>query len=567
LRSERIDVEVLVVGGGPVGLSAAIQLARSGVRTHVVERRPTLSRHPKAMGVHPRTMELFRQWGVAGAVRAAGLPPERTLGFGWMTRVAGGHHLGAIMLSDDAERLAEYSNDSPEPICFAPQDLVEPILRDRLEEEPSASLELGAHATLVDQDDDGATLRIARGDGGEVVARAAYVVAADGARSGLREALGITESGDPPYGESVNVYFRSPALSRLTADRPYMLWWVINPNVQGTFWPVGRDARWIFNFEGDPAKPDSFFDAALCTRLLREGAGDPDLGVEILSVLRWQHERAVADTWRRGRVLIAGDAAHRFPPHGGFGMNSGIQDTANLCWKLAAVVRGAASDALLDSYEAERKPVAELNAEQCTLNTKKMEETGWLVREPAVLAAIERPEGAATRRRIAEAIPKQREQFWSQGQQFGFVYESGAVVDDGTEPERSTVADYRPTGHPGARAPHVWLRRLGGDRFSTIDLFAGRFTLLTGAKGSVWHAAAAGVSSRRALDLAVYSIGLEVMADRDFEALYGIEPDGAVLVRPDGHVALRARSQPSDPARFLDEGLQQIMSAAVPSGA
>ncbi len=560
------DVEVLIVGAGPVGLSTALQLGAEGVDTLVVERRSTLSRHPKAAGVHARTMEIFRQMGLADRIRAAGLPPGEALGFAWMTRVDG-IELGSIMLADDAERLAEYAQQSPEAPCFIPQDKLEPILAEALAEHPSVELRFATEAVALDQDDTGVTVTLReRGDASERRVRARYVVAADGVRSRVRSLLGITETAAEPYGESVNVYFASEQLDALRRGRPYLLWWVVNADTQGAFWPVSHAHRWIYNFEGDVSLPDEHFDEELCTGLIRKAAGVDDLAIEILSILRWQHEQAVADRWRVGRVLLVGDAAHRFPPHGGFGMNSGVQDSANLAWKLAAVLRGRAGDALLDSYELERKPVAELNARQCTLNTKKMEETGWLMPDPSELAAIEEPEGAPLRERIAAAIPKQREQFFSQGQQFGALYASPAVIDDGREPVRSTVGEYRMTSTPGARSPHRWVTDADGARRSTIDLPQGGFVLLTGADGGAWLDAAAEVAPRHGVRLAAY----RVAADGDlrpedgaaFEAAFEVAADGAVLVRPDGHVGFRSAALPDDPADALDEALGRILASA-----
>jgi hypothetical protein len=266
-------------------------------------------------------------------------------------------------------------------------------------------------------------------------------------------------------------------------------------------------------------------------------------------------------------VFLAGDAAHRFPPHGGFGLNSGVQDTANLAWKLVAVLRGQAGDALLDSYEAERKPVAELNAEQVTVNTRRLQETGWLS-DRFDLGAIERPEGAELRAAIADAVPRQREQFHSLGQQFGMIYESSAVVPDGRPPVRSTIADYRMTSTPGARAPQVWLTAADGRRLQTLDLIDGGFTLLAGSDGDGWMAAAATLRSMRDLPLSAYRVAedgdLCFTDSGSFGQSFEVERGGAVLIRPDGHVGFRARARPGDPAEALSKALTRILSAPPP---
>jgi putative polyketide hydroxylase len=529
--------EVLVIGGGPVGLSAGIQLARAGVRTLVVERRDTLSRHPKALGIHPRTMELFRQWGVADAVGALSVLPERSRGFGWTTRIKGGIPLGELLFNDGTVQFDPASLPSPEWTTFTSQDNVELILHEHLVAFPSAQFEFGTRAEVVGQDGDGVTVTLTTADGQRTI-RVAYVVGADGTRSPTRKSLGVTEAGTPVYGESVAIYFHSEMLTRLTAALPYMLTWVVNADQVGSMVRTGRQDRWIFNFERDPAVPDEAYDDAFCAEQIRLAAGDPSLELEILNTARWKHETAVADTWRVGRVLLAGDAVHRFPPHGGFGMNSGVLDAYNLIWKLVRVLRGEAGEALLDTYEQERKPVAQYNEVQVMLNTKRMEETGWLAENGAEIAKIELPEeGKAVRQGIQDAVPAQREQFWSDGQQFGYVYSSTAVIDDGTEAEVSTVSEYRPTGHPGARAPHVWLTDEGGRRRSTVELATDEFVVLAGSKGRDWREAA------KSLGIDGWVIGEDLVPENvDFEARYGIEPSGAVLVRPDGHVAFRART-------------------------
>lgn len=558
------NVDVLIVGGGGVGHAMALQLGRAEISTLLVERRASRSSHPKALGAHPRTMELYRQWGLADEIYAQAIPPEQALGFGWMTRV-NGTELGTVMLADDVSKLAEYATQTRERLACVSQITLEATLARAVQRQDSVQLRFQTEAIGIEQDGTGATVTLRRTDSDDTYqVRAKYVVAADGVRSPLRRMLGITETADPPYGESVNVYLRSAGMDALRAGRPYILWWTINADSFGCFWPIFDD-RWIYNFEGDVGKPDDYFTEAFCADRVRRAAGDPDLDVEILDIARWRHERAVADRWRHGRVFLAGDAAHRFPPHGGFGLNSGVQDTANLAWKLIAVLRGQAGDNLLDSYEAERKPVADLNAEQTTLNTKKLAETGWLS-DRVDLSIIERPEGAQLRATIADAIPLQREQFHSQGQQFGMIYESSAVVPDGRPPVRSTITDYHMTSTPGARAPQVWLTTSDNRRLQTLDLVDGGFVLLAGPEGGEWIAAAA--KDLHGAELTAYRVAddgdLRLADDRSFAQAFEVEPDGAVLIRPDGHVGFRALAKPDDPAEALRDAFARILSTTTP---
>jgi putative polyketide hydroxylase len=551
--------EVIVIGGGPVGLSMAHLLGRAGISTLLVERNSGTSRHPRASGIHGRTMELFRQWGVAGQIRAFGLPPERAQGFGWMTRL-NGLELGRLMFADGPPPPPKAKEVTPEHPCFCPQLAYEPVLLREAAAHPSVTIEFDRAAEAIDQDDSRVVvgvrdLKTGRVDG----VSASYVVAADGAASSTRASLGISETATERFGHSINVYFRA-ALAPYVADRPFMLFWIVNGETQGTLGAASPDhTLWTYNFDGD--RRAEYPDEALVAQV-RQAVGAEDLEVEVLEVLRWDYDQAVTDEWRLGRVLLVGDAAHRFPPHGAFGMNSGVQDANNLAWKLISVLRGAAAPGLLDTYQAERKPVAELNSSQALSNTKTLAETGWHGPYRDELATIELPaEGRELRERIGAAVAKQRDHLHSEGQQFGTIYRSDAVFPDGAEAPESTISEYRETGAPGARAPHLWLRNAAGERLSTVDLWAGEFVLLAGEGGPGWLAAASTVSNVLGVPVTPYQIGRDLMTEEvnGFGDTYGVSPDGAVLVRPDGHVAARFDTAPSDEGAALDQALSQIL--------
>jgi hypothetical protein len=244
-------------------------------------------------------------------------------------------------------------------------------------------------------------------------------------------------------------------------------------------------------------------------------------------------------------------------------MNSGIQDSHNLVWKLIARLRWNAGDGLLNSYELERKPIAQVNGEQCLINTRRMEETGWLLKDPRALAAIETPDGEPLRQKISAAVPKQREQLFSQGQQFGRIYVSNAIVDDGTTAEESTISTYRPTGHPGARAPHVWLQDSTGRSISTIDLYEGSFILFVARDGEAWVSAASEIAKHLRASLKAIRIGSPGYAQRpgdaQWESVVGIGNTGALLVRPDGHVGARWSALPGDPKGALGVAFEQLL--------
>lgn len=556
------EVEVLIVGGGPVGLSTAIQLGRAGIRTLLLERRRNFSRHTKAGGIHARTMEIFRQWGVADRIReVSGF--AGVFSTGWVTRL-NGEELGSIVMGAEAAERELFLSWSPELMALCGQDLYEPILAEKAEEYPSVEIRLGAELAEIEQDGEGVIARYTDASGAVRQVRAIYAVAADGVRGKVRQTLGIGEDAEPSFGDSINVLFTAP-LEEARAGRTHGLFWVVNGDTQGALSWKRRGDLWSYNFEAGHGEDPQTYTPERSVGLIRAATGIPNLPVEVISILHWQHDQAVTDRWRSGHVFIAGDAAHRFPPHGGFGMNSGVQDSQNLAWKLIARLRWGAGDALLDSYEIERKPVAQGNADQCIVNTKRMAETGWLLRNPEVLANIEKPEGAETRRKIAEGVPRQREQFFSQGQQFGHIYASPALLDDDTEAPVSTVSDYRPTGHPGARAPHVWLEDAAGVRFSTIDLYDGGFVLLTASEGSGWADPVNRLPGN--IPIVVYRIGSPGLRQRagdpNWQDLVGVRDDGAVLIRPDGHVGARWVQLPDDPAKALAGALSAILSRPV----
>ena len=552
--------EVVIVGGGPVGLISAIQLGRAGIKTLLLERRSSFSVHPKASGIHARTMELYRQLGLADVIRKNSADWNGIFSIGWMTRLSG-FELGKISIGETEEEQNLFRSWSPESMAFCSQDLYEPIFAEVIGHYPTVTLRLSSEVTATEQDAEGVSVCYKSQDG-DVWVRGQYAIASDGVRSPSRTRLGITESGIESMGDSVNVVFEAN-LEQHRAGREYGLFWIVNGDTQGAFGYRRRGNLWSYNFEAAEGEDPSIYTPDRCVEIIKLAAGAPDVPIDVISTLHWKHDQAVSDRWRAGRVFLAGDSAHRFPPHGGFGMNSGVQDSQNLVWKLVARLRWGAGDALLSSYEVERKPVAELNGKQMILNTKRMAETGFLTKNSQALAIIEQPEGEELREKIKAGVPKQREQILSQGQQFGRIYTSGAIVDDGRPPVESTISEYKPTGTPGARAPHVWLNLGDEKQISTIDLYNGGFILFAAREGEDWKAAAAHACETAGAPLAAYLIGGADYAQRQgdplWEDLVGIGPTGAVLVRPDGHVGARWQALPDDPRAELEGALRQIL--------
>ncbi|MEU6586577.1 FAD-dependent monooxygenase [Nocardia sp. NPDC046763] len=567
----RTDHEVVIIGGGPVGLMMAIELGRRGVDVAVIERRTTRLRHPRAIGLHARTMEIMRQLGWAEDVRRVGnLPLERWSSFGYMTRL-NAPDIGSIDLMADPARVERAYSESPEMIAWCAQDVFEPFLVEKVGEFPSVRVTTGLRVTHLEQHEDHVALTVEDEAGSVQQISAEYVVGADGAHSTVRGLLNIDAPLSPTKGHQLNACFVGD-LRPYLGDRNHILWWVINQDTTGAFLTYDGDRRWVYSWGYDPNRESvADYPPERCAEVIRSAIGDADADVEFERVFPWTIDAAIADRFQSGRTFLIGDAAHRLPPSGGFGMNSGIQDAQNLAWKLALVLRGHAEECVLDTYDEERRAVAWFNSEQIHRNVEASAKVGWVMTDPDMLARIEGPDAGPVLQQIADAIPLQEDQYWSYGQQFGFVYESAAVIGDGTAAPVSVVSDYLPSAAPGAHAPHLWLRDPAGERLSTVDLLHTDFVLLTTPQGMEWHAALADLSADRGLPMVAYTIGASgdyVTEDgQDWPARYGIEESGAVLVRPDGHVCLRAVDAGTPPREVLEEAIARLLpSPAVNAG-
>ena len=562
--------EVLIVGGGPAGLAAAIALGRLGVQTLLVERRATTSTHPRGHVENGRTMELFRLWGVEDEVRNQGLPRSFLGGVTFMTRMAG-IELGTIRFSDDCEWLMTGDGAGPAGLSSTPQDRLEPILLARAQKCESVTALFGWEVEDLAQTSDAVAATLRDTDGTQVTVEAQYVVAADGPRSAIRESLGIEVEGPGALGSQLGIYFHAD-LSDLVDQRRNALYWLYNPEVQGVVISLDGQNRWhlLFAYDADKESVEDY-PPERCEAIVRSLIGRDDIDIDVRSVLPWRMRAAVATRFRADRIFLAGDAAHTMPPTGGMGMNTGIGDAHNLAWKLHAVLRGMADPALLDTYEIERIPVGKRNTDNSVSNARTMVESGLagiMTHDPEGFAAIEEPEGEELREQIAAAIPGQLGHFSFDGLSFGYIYDSAAILADGTSPVRSEVGTYVPTASPGARAPHVWLLR-GDDRVSTIDLSDGRFVVLSAERG--WVEAARTAAAELGVALDAYIVGAGEDADlRDPEdtltSRYEIGRHGAVLIRPDGHIAWRQTQLDDDPVGQLLSTLHAVLGPQTTRG-
>jgi 2,4-dichlorophenol 6-monooxygenase len=587
MTMQDIEVPVLIVGGGGCGLASSLFLAKQGIRNFLVERHPAPGRLPKARYVSQRTMELLRQFGLAERVYERSMPLKHISHIRWCTSLAGDGELDRRTFyrieSFGGGSLAQhYAKDSPCESTLYPQVRMEPLLRELAGEEDRAQVLYNHQLQSFAQDEHGVTAIVQdRATGKDLRIRAKYLVGADGGKT-VGPAVGAVMTGATDLAHMVTVYFRAD-LSQYWDDDYAMTTWFVNPEggswasgVLGQLGPTkfGRHSQeWMFHFSFRPDDPHRFEEASLLPRM-RELLKIPDLQPDIIGIGHWTVEGVLVDRYRWGRVLLAGDAAHRHPPTTGLGLNSAIQDAHNLAWKLAAVLKGEAHDSVLDSYEAERRPVAASNIQWAlmTFQNHQLTDAGiGLVRGNAEASRAnfrrffaDNQEGRTRRARLAQIMEVQRMEWQAHDIELGYHYDVGAVMPDGTPtPERDPLGQtYVPTTRPGHRLPHAWLER-GGQQLSTLDLVKpGRFVLLTGRKASGWEEAAAAVAAASGIpvDIVEISDASEVRdTDRNWRHLRAVSADGAILVRPDQHVAWRSVGKASDPRAVLAAAFGRIL--------
>jgi putative polyketide hydroxylase len=511
---------VLVVGGGLVGLSAAVFLAWRGVPTVLVERHPGSSLHPRAIGYTPRTLELFRAVGLGPRIPQT--PPGLRLRRVKVESLAGKWFEETPWTPEAQQRpRMEYSPCTGAAIA---QDRLEPILRDKAIE-LGADIRLSTELISFEQSAAGVVASLRNRDGSEYTLRADYLVAADGHLSPIREALGIGRGGRGHLRTVRSVLFRAPleeylrtGISQFAIDQPGF----------EAFLTTYGDGRWVLIFSDDEER-----DEDTLRTLVAKAIGRSDLELDIITTGRWNMSALIADRFASGRVFLAGDAAHTLPPaRGGYGANTGIEDAHNLAWKLSAVLSGKSTPALLDTYDAERRPIAWLRHQQIFARDDYKAYAGGTAGNGPILD--------------------------DQAIELGQLYRSTAVLgaDDGLPP---ALRPDQWAGQPGTRAPHLWV---DDERLSTLDLFQRDWVLL--AEDERWSLAAAQAGEALGLKLKCLRLGVDLRLSNP-EALrtaLGLGTAGASLIRPDGYVAWRSIDLPVDPLHTLTEALGQVSSAA-----
>ena len=543
-----IDVPVLVIGGSLVGLATAMFLASHGVKSLSIEKHRGTAIHPRAGYFQLRTMELMREAGIEQQVRVAALALYDADG--------GLNNVETLAGREIANYIPNINHGvqdvSPARRLFMPQQVLEPIQLKRARE-LGARFEYSTELVRFEQDASGITATVRDVDSGaERLIRAQYMVACDGNRSPVREQLGIAMKGHGVMSRSVTIYFRADC-SKALRGRNLGVIYVTNDKVRGFFRleKTGLGGFLVVFLAGDCSKPESRWvadtcDEAMAIQIVRDAVGDPKLQVEIKDVDKWRAVAEAAETFQRGRILIAGDAAHTMPPTGGFGGNTGLQDAHNIGWKLALVLQGRASPALVDTYNAERQPAGALAIEQAY--------NRYVLRSDPELGS----EG------MHAAVPDMHVEFNR--------YRSSAVIaDEGFVDDGVVDIDPRQSkGLPGTRAPHIELSR-HGHTLSTLDLFGRGFVLLAGPDGAAWLDAAQRASGATGIGIHAYRIerggivGAQGLIDLhgDFSSPfwtgYGLQPSGATLVRPDGYVAWRQEFHSADAAERLTAALLKVL--------
>lgn len=579
----QIHVPVFVAGAGPAGLTTAALLAKYGVEVLAVTRYPGTAHSPRAHITNQRTVEVFRDLGIEERVRALSTPNELMSNNVWATSFAGQEIARLQTWGTGTQRKSDYEAASPSQMCNAPQHLLEPAILTAAREY-GATVLFNTELVSIRQTDDAVHSRLVdRLTGEEFEVVSDYAVGADGAQSLVVRQLGFELEGEMGLGCAVNCWLEVD-LEKYCAHRPGVLYWMAQPGSDywvgsGTWISVRPWNEWVLLFMYNPkdGEPDLSEEAVIARA--RTTIGDPDIPIRVKAVSKWTINRMFARSMVKGRVAIAGDAAHRHPPANGLGSNTSVQDAFNLAWKLAMIVRGEASPALLQTYSDERQPVAEAVVNRAIKSVGEMrpiaQALGFSEGQSAADGWASLNElfcdgeaGRARRKVLAEAVELQNYQFNCHGMELGQRYTSPAVVrDDATfpAPTRDPELYYHATTTPGATLPHAWIQR-DGALVSTLDLVGqGVFTVLTGKGGDAWIAAAKQVGEAFGITVNAVSIahGTPTFdAYGDWARQREMEDHGCVLVRPDRFVAWRATDGVADPVAELRRVFRQILGKA-----
>lgn len=530
------ETTVLIVGAGPVGLLTGMLLQQLDIDFRIVEQRAGLHDAPQAHVISSRSLEICRALGLADdSVRALGPAPGDTRFVRWVDRLAG-RDLGVFDIASDEAAVLRMLTQSPTPTTNLGQDKFEQLLFSHLDANDRVLFATAWKSCSLNESGD--YLSTVETADGERLIRSRYLIGADGAGSSVRKSLGVEMVGPDNLQAFASIHFRADLRKQLTG-REALLYWVMDETVDGVFIAHDIDREWIYMKTIPSDQAAAPLDAEVLGRLLHDAVG-ADVPIEIMSMGTWRMTAQIAAQYQSGRVYLVGDAAHRFPPTGGIGMNTGFQDAHNLVWKIGMAERGYRG--LLETYGTERKPVAEANSAQSLGNARKMLEVARLLdvngdghvlradleavlADPARLAAVQ------------AAVDNQAAHFNMSGLDLGFCYSGAAVLDDGPAPiSADPVSCYLPSTTPGARLPHAPLLR-DGETISTLDLVPYDALLILGHAGRDMRALEDGCAD---LPVRTAWVGEGEHLRPEGEAFRALFPeDELLIVRPDGHIGAR----------------------------
>ena len=532
------ETQVLIAGGGPVGLSAAVELGQHGVQCVVVEPRLLVSRlTPRAKTTSVRTMEHFRRWGLAQRIRKVA-----PLKVGWSQDVV----FCTTLLGQEVTRFTNCFGLSPQGSSeFAEsgqqiaQPLVEEVLRGAAADMRACRLCLGWSLQTLEQYDHSVQATIVNEHGEQRQIAASYVLGCDGSRSAVRAAIGVSYVGTSDSRPNFGLVFRAPGLAQRLPHGPAVQYWILNPSRPGVMGRMDMDDLWWAGTNGVTAEVGQADPYTLIGGLV-----GTDIDAEVLGTDPWTARMLLSERYRIGRVFLAGDAAHLNPPWGGHGFNTGIGDAVNIGWKLAAMIDGWGGDELLASYEIERRPIAERTIQEAVANMSVL--APELANPEMVAPGLI---GVQARRAAAQVIQDAKDrEFHSLGLVLGYQYDASPIIVDDRTPPSPSGQHYEPTSRPGARLPHLWL----SDGESLYDRLGKGFTLLQ-IRDDADVAPFIEAAKVRKVPLTVVDLRGQALEESYSTAL--------LLVRPDQHIAWRGMAVDRTKAEAI---IEQICGATPP---
>lgn len=513
-----METPVLIVGGGPAGLACSLLLTENQIPHILVEKHPGTSTHPKAMGLMTRTMEIFRSFDAAREMSERALPEDWLGHTYWLSSLTGPVFREFPLVDETTIDSAAFS---PEKHLHCPQTITEEILLKQARLSPLADIRFRHELASLTQDDSGVTVSVTNLESGETSGiKARYVIAADGSSSSVREMLGIKRQGPSDMGHFANIYFRADIGDRLS-QRKGIIYNCLSEKDFGSVVAINGKDEWLLHRFLLPGETIEQFTFAHCRTLVSAITGIAESEITILGMSPWVMSAQISSSFRKGRVFLTGDAAHRTTPVGGLGLNTGIHSAHNLCWKLASVIKDWCDESLLETYEEERRAIAMANIEM-----SRGRAGGFF---PIIEAAL-----SGKWEEAMEGIQALPPAHGSLEPDLGYRYSLGAFAFAGKDPAPD-AGRFRPRPWIGARAPHAWI----DEKTSTLDLFGETFVLLYASP------AAEAISSIFVSQAPAGSMWAQAIPEKILTETYECSPDGLVLVRPDGFIAWISKGEPS----------------------